>query len=388
MRMSIENKVVVAGVGASEVSRDSGKSEGRLTLEAAMLAIADAGMTPNDIDGIVAFPDRVSTPFEGPHITYVQRALGLEVTNFWQALGFGAAQLSAIACATYAIASGAADAVLCYRGHLRQERRYYSAGAAIDGRAVGDQAFRDPYGVPAGAPRYALWAQRYMHKYGLDEQDLGAVVLVCRDHAQRNPRAVWHGSPLSMEDYLASPFVATPLRLLDCDYPVDGANALVLTSADRVADLPSPPVYINALGHATGPQADWDTWPDLSTMASAYASRQLWSRTELTPQDVSVAEVYDGFSFLALCWLEDLGFCEPGAAGAFVRSGETRLGGRLPICTDGGQLGMGRLHGFGKIVEAVLQLRGQCEERQVPDARVAVASSGGGIVASAVLLTR
>lgn len=383
----IAGRVIVAGVGMTGVSRDSGKSEGRLTLEAALAAIHNAGMTPDDVDGIVAFPDRVSTPFEGPHITYVQRALGLRTTNFWQAMGFGAAQLSALIAAAYAIISGGAEVVLCYRGHLRQERPYYFAGAADTAMATYDQAFRAPYGVPAGAPRYALWAQRYLHQFGITEQELGQVAVTCRAHAQLNPKAVWFGHPITIDDYLASPYVASPLRLLDCDYPVDGATAIILARSDRAGDLPHKPVYLESLGHATGPSADWEMWPDLSSMASKYACRQLWSRTDLKPADIDVAEVYDGFSFLALCWLEDLGFCNPGEGAHLVATGRTRLGGDLPMCTDGGQLGMGRLHGFGKVVAAVHQLRGEAGERQVPGARVAVASSGGGIVGSAMLLT-
>jgi acetyl-CoA acetyltransferase len=387
-RNPIANQIVVAGVGKSEIGRNTGRSEGSLTLEATMRALRDAGMKPEEVDGVCAYPDRVSTPFEGPSITYVQRALGLPRTNFWQALGTGPAQLSAVAMAAYVIAGGGADTVVCYRGHLRQEQRYYVPGGAVDRYAKDDLAFRAPYGAPAGAPRMALWATRHMHEYGTTPDDLGAVVLTCREHAQLNPAAAWYGHPLTMEDYYASPMISTPLRMLDCDYPVDGAVAIVLTRADRASSLPHGPVYINSMGHATGPDLDWDNWPDLTYMGSRFVGEQLWAGTDLRPEDVDVAEVYDGFSILAINWVEDMGFCEKGEGGRFFSDGRAQLGGQLPVCTDGGQLGGGRLHGFGKLAQAVLQLRGECDQAQVPGAEVAVACAGGGPVAAGFLLTR
>ena len=227
-----------------------------------------------------------------------------------------------------------------------------------------------------------------MHEYGTTAEQLGEIVLTCRANAQLNPRAVWNGTPLTMESYLASDLVASPFRLLDCDFPVDGAVAVVLTGADRAPDIRHRPVYIEAVGHATGRDSDYYAWDDLSTMAAAHAADEMWSKTDLRPQDVDVAEVYDGFSWLALSWLEALGFCAKGEGGPFVESGACRLDGALPICTDGGQLGMGRLHGFGKLAEAVEQLRGDAGPRQVADADVAVACSGGGPAATSLVLTR
>jgi acetyl-CoA acetyltransferase len=384
----IRRKVVIAGVGYSDISRSSGKSEGFLTLQAAQRAMADAGMTSADVDGITMYPDRISSSFEGPSVTYMQRALGLEHTHYWQAMGWGPAQLSAIVTAIYAVAGGGANAVLCYRGHLRQERRFYVAGTTDSRYATYEQAFKAPYGVPAGTPRWALWARRYMHRYGLTEEDLCAAVLNNREHAQRNPRAIWYGKPLTREQYFEAPYISTPLRILDCDMPVDGAVAIIVARADRARDLPKPPVYVESVGHTAGPDLDFDQSPDLSVMASKLVAEQLWSHTDLKPADVDLAECYDGFSSLLLCWLEDLGFAEPGGAGAFFREGRGRLGGDLPVCTDGGQLGGGRLHGFGKVAESVLQLRAECGDRQVQGAEVAIASSGGGPIGSAILMTR
>jgi acetyl-CoA acetyltransferase len=382
-----QNKVVVAGVGYSEIGRSTGRSEGSLAIEACNRAITDAGMTPGDVDGIAAWPDRISSVFEGPPLAYVHRALGLESVRYWQAFGAGPGQLSSVIGAVHAIAAGAADVVLCYRAHLRQETRFYVPGGVSAQSVTGDMALRAPYGLPAGTPRYALWAQRHAYERGYTDEDRGAVVLTCREHAQLNPRAVWYGKPLTMDEYLRSDIIASPLRILDCDMPIDGAVAAVLTAADRVPDLPKRPVYVNAMASCTGPTLDSEAWPDMSSMASRYAANEMWGMTDLGPKDVDVAQIYDGFSSLTLSWLEDMGFVGPGESGDFLREGRGGLGGDLPICTDGGSLGGGRLHGFSKLAEAVEQLRGECGQRQVEGAQVAAVCNGGGPIAATFLLT-
>ena len=384
----LDGKVAIAGVGYSQIARDTGRSEGSLAVEACRNALADAGLTIDDVDGISVWPDRISSVFEGPSIAYMHRALGMKDTRFWQAYGAGPAQLSSITGAAYAIAAGAASTVICFRAHLRQEQRFYAPGSTGASQAVGDQAFRAPYGMPAGAPRFALWAQRQAHELGVSDEDRGEFVLLTREHAQLNPRAVWRGSPLTMADYLSSDLIASPLRILDCDMPVDGAVAVILTRADRAQDLRSAPAIIRSMGHATGPTIDFELWPDMTHMGSRYAAEQLWAGTDLTPADVDVAQVYDGFSSLALGWLQDMGFVDQREAGDWLREGNGRLGSSMPICTDGGQLGGGRLHGFGKVAEAVLQLRGECGPRQVPDVEVSVVCAGGGPAATTFLLTK
>jgi acetyl-CoA acetyltransferase len=384
----LDGKVAIAGVGYSQIARDTGRSEGSLAVEACKNALADAGLTIAEVDGLSVWPDRISSVFEGPSIAYMHRALGMSDTRFWQAYGTGPAQLSSIAGAAYAIAAGAASTVICFRAHLRQEQRFYAPGATGADQAAGDQAFRSPYGMPAGAPRFALWAQRQAHELGVSDEDRGEFVLLTREHAQLNPRAVWRGSPLTMADYLSSDLIASPLRILDCDMPVDGAVAVILTRADRATDLRSSPAIIRSMGHATGPTIDFELWPDMTHMGSRYAAEQLWAGTDLTPADVDVAQVYDGFSTLALAWLQDMGFVDQREVGDWLREGNGRLGSSMPICTDGGQLGGGRLHGFGKVAEAVLQLRGECGPRQVPDVDVSLVCAGGGPAATTFLLTR
>ena len=384
----LDGKVAIAGVGFSQIARDTGRSEGSLAVEACQNALADAGLTIADVDGISVWPDRISSVFEGPSIAYMHRALGMKDTRFWQAYGTGPAQLSSIVGAAHAITAGAASTVICFRAHLRQEQRFYAPGASGANQFAGDQAFRAPYGMPAGAPRFALWAQRQAHELGVSDEDRGEFVLLTREHAQLNPRAVWRGSPLMMADYLSSDLIASPLRILDCDMPVDGAVAVILTRSDRAQDLRSVPAIIRSMGHATGPTMDFELWPDMTHMGSRYAAEQLWAGTDLTPADVDVAQVYDGFSTLALAWLQDMGFVDQREVGDWLRDGNGRLGSSMPICTDGGQLGGGRLHGFGKVAEAVLQLRGDCGPRQVPDVDVSLVCAGGGPAATTFLLTK
>ncbi|MCU1360148.1 MAG: DitF protein [Ilumatobacteraceae bacterium] len=386
---NVRGKAVLAGVGYSQIARSTGRSEGSLAMEACNAAIADSGLTAGDLDGIAVWPDRISSVFEGPSIAYMQRALGMKHTRYWQAFGSGPAQLSSVIGAIYAIVAGAASTVICYRAHLRQEQRFYVAGSTGTGgrEASGDLAFKAPYGIPAGTPRFALWAQRHAHEYGTTDEHRGSLVLTCREHAQLNPRAVWNGTPLTMSEYLDADLISSPLRILDCDMPVDGAVALIFTRADRAPDLRARPVYVESLGHATGPTLDFDIWPDTSFMGSRFAAEEMWAGTDLKPADVDVAQIYDGFSTLAISWLEDLGFVGPGEAGPWLAEGRGRLGGDMPICTDGGQLGAGRLHGFGKVAETAQQLRGECGARQVPNAEVALTCAGGGPLATSILFT-
>lgn len=378
---------MVAGVGYSQIGRSTGRSENSLAVEACMNAIADSGLPISEVDGLVTYPNRAHGAFEGPPLYQVHRSLGLTDTRVMLSLGEFAGQLSAAIVGAAHIECRLANTVVCYRAHRRQERRFATGLAANADSVTGDQALRMPYGVPGGAPRMAFLAARHMYDYGTTAEHLAEVVLTCRSNAQLNTRAVWRGHPLTLDDYYASDMVASPFRVLDCDYPVDGAVAVVLTAADRQPDLRAPAVRIEAMGQATSADADWDEWPDLTEMAASFAMRELWAHTSITPADLDVAEVYDGFSFLALAWLEAIGLCERGGSGDLVASGACRLDGRIPICTDGGQLGGGRLHGFGKLAQATMQLRGECGPAQVAGASVALACTGGGPIAAAMLLT-
>jgi acetyl-CoA acetyltransferase len=206
-----------------------------------------------------------------------------------------------------------------------------------------------------------------------------------RAYAANNPIAHWR-QPTTIEEYLESRWICPPLKVLDCDYPIDGATAIVFSRGDAAGETRAP-VHVECAGAGPGPDTGWLTWPDKSEMAARYAGDQLWSQTSLGPADVDVAEVYDGFSFFTLMWLEGLGLVERGRAGPWMAAGGGRPESDLPVNTDGGQLGVGRLHGFGKVVQAVRQLRGEAPN-QLDDVDVAVASAGGGPGCACLLLTR
>ena len=198
----------------------------------------------------------------------------------------------------------------------------------------------------------ALYARRHMHEFGTKSEHLGAIALTAREHAAFNPKAIYR-EPMTMEDYLDARMVSDPFGLYDCDVPVDGSTAVVVSSADAARDLPHRAVRFNAVGTAIRARPLWDQWEDITTMAARDAAAHMWSRTDLKPADVDTAQLYDGFSFLTLAWLEALGFCGRGESGPFVEGGAHRLGGALPLNTWGGQLSGGRLHGFGFVAEAV-----------------------------------
>jgi acetyl-CoA acetyltransferase len=234
-----------------------------------------------------------------------------------------------------------------------------------------------------------MCAQRHFHEFGTTREQLAQIALNARKNAGRNPKAIYR-DPMTMDDYLSARLVSTPFCLYDCDVPADGSTAVIVSAVDTAADLRQTPVAVEAIGTAIHGRPSWDQWDDLTTMALRDASAMLWSRTDLKPTDVEVAELYDGFSFITLAWLEALGFCGHGEGGPFIEGGERiALGGQIPVNTHGGQLSGGRLHGYGFLHEACVQLRGEAGDRQVARTpEVAVAAAGGGPLAGCLLLTR
>ncbi len=378
-------KVAISGVGFSQLARDTGLTEGQLALQACRAAVADAGLEIHDIDGLSMFPYRASppNPFAGPGLQYVQRSLGIKHLRWWQATTAENGQLGAALGTVDALRSRRCTHVLCYRAHLRQQRRYLGGGED-PGRAYDEDEHTVPFGGGSGTARGALWAARYMATYGVTQEQLGRVNINGRAYASTNPLAYWR-TPTTMDDYLESRWVCPPLKVLDCDYPIDGATAIVFSRGDA-ARATRHPVYVESSGSGPGPSTGWLTWPNKAEMAARYAGQAMWAQTKLRPADVHDAEVYDGFSFFTLMWLEGLGFRDPGHAGAWMADGGGRPGSDLAVNTDGGQLGVGRLHGFGKVVQATRQLRGEAPN-QLPAAEVAVAAAGGGPGCACLLLT-
>jgi acetyl-CoA acetyltransferase len=246
-----------------------------------------------------------------------------------------------------------------------------------------------PFRAYSAANWLAMYAQRHFHEFGTTREQLAQIALNARRNAEVNPKAILR-EPMTMEDYFAARIITTPFCLFDCDLPADGSTAVIVSAADHAPNVDHAVPVVDAVGTGYVGRPSWDQWADLTTMGSLDAANSMWARTDLTANDVDVAELYDGFSFLTLSWLEALGFCKHGEGGPFIEGG-TRIArdGELPLNTNGGQLSAGRLHGFGYLHEACVQLRGEGGERQVPKpVDVAVVGNGGGPVAGCLLLTR
>ena len=396
MKPILEKNAAVTGLGQSAVGRRLGADPLELTLDACLAAIADAGLRREDIDGLATYPGAgfASGGFSGAGITDVQDALRLELDWFCGGPETSG-QLGSVINACLAVATGLANHVLCFRTVFEASaqgtgrRAGIGAGAGPGFRASGFMQWTLPFGAASAASWIAMFAQRHFHEYGTTREQLAWIALNGRRNAAHNPRAIFR-DPLTLADYLSARIISTPFCLYDCDVPVDGSTAFVVSRAELARDLRKPVVRVEAVGSALRGRPSWDQFDDLTTMALRDASSMLWERTELRPADVDVAELYDGFSFIALAWLEALGFCKKGEGGPFVAGGERiALDGEIPLNTHGGQLSAGRLHGYGFLHEAVVQLRGEGGERQVPGSpEVAVAAAGGGPLGGCLLLTR
>jgi acetyl-CoA acetyltransferase len=399
----LERRAIISGIGQSEVGRRLGRSEIDLTIEAGMRAIEDAGLTRDDIDGLSTYPGMGAGTggFAGPTSPEVQDAMGLSL-NWHDGGGEGAGQMRAVISASLAVAAGLAKHVLVYRTVTEGTAQGTGGRQGIGGgggggggvpRFGGFMQWSLPFGAVSAANWLAMVATRRMHEFGLTREQLGAIPINNRANAGLNPKAIYR-EPMTMDDYLAARMITTPLCLYDCDAPCDGSTVVIVSHRDFAPDLDHPAVHINAVGTALRGRPSWDQFDDMTTMAARDAGASMWERTELTPRDVDTAQLYDGFSILAITWLEALGFCGRGESGPFVEGGANiARDGLLPLNTAGGQLSGGRLHGFGLIHEACVQLRGEGGERQVVrpggrDVEVAAVANGGGPIAGTMLLTR
>jgi acetyl-CoA acetyltransferase len=255
-------------------------------------------------------------------------------------------------------------------------------------RAAGDRQFIVPFGAGSPVQWAGMFTQRYMSQFGATEEDFGHHVITQRYHASMNDDAIFR-DPLTMDDYLAARYVSKPLRILDCDYPVDSGSAVIFTTEERARDLAQPVVLVESYALNAIRDLHFEVMSDMVHTAPVQTAKKLWEGTDLTPADVDTAQLYDGFSWLTMAWLEALGFCGRGEGGPFVEGGKRiGLGGTLPLNTWGGQLSSGRLHGFGFLHEGVLQLRGAAGARQVQGAEVALVAAGGGPECGCILLTK
>jgi hypothetical protein len=379
--------VAVVGVGYSDVTRPGEPHIGALTLDAARGALDDAGLTAADVDAIVEY----SFGFRGdsPMAVSAQRLLAIDnLTMFNDIMGSGPAGIAGAMDASMAIASGACETALVYRTITRTAGH---SGARHEGPALaaGAAQFTAPYGYGGGIILpMAMKKRRRVAELGGSYDDYGHIARNARRWGALNPRALFR-DPITMDEYHASRPIADPLVLFDCDYPVNAACAAVLTTAERARDLRRAPVLVDAIAYGTGRRPDWLYGDDFLFGGTIPCSETLWRRTDLTPADVDVAELYDGFTHITISWIEALGLCGIGEFHDWVDGG-ARIGpgGATPLNTYGGQLAAGRMHGLAFLTEAVEQLRGDCGTRQVPGAGVAVVSNAHGPQAGAMLLRR
>lgn len=382
-----EDKVALTGIGMSPIGRRLMQPPLSLTVQACEAAIADAGLTFDDIDGLSTYPGAGNVGgFGEGGVTALEAALGIRPT--WhnggiETFGPGGSVISAM----LAVAGGLARHVLCFRTLWEASHNELMKQGKITpsmGRMAGWQF---PFGATSAAHTLAMNAQRHFDRYGTTRETLGWIALNQRANAELNPTAVYR-SPLTMEDYLGARPITTPFGLYDCDVPCDGAIAVIVSAVDAARDLAKPPVLVEAVGTQIIERIDWDQSTLTHEPQVLGQAAHLWTRTSLRPTDVDIAELYDGFTMNCLSWIEALGFCGIGEAKDFLDGGKNiARDGQLPLNTHGGQLSHGRTHGMGLIHEAVTQLRGEAGDRQVTDARVGVVSSGG-LTPSGVLLLR
>jgi acetyl-CoA acetyltransferase len=283
--------------------------------------------------------------------------------------------------AAAAIITGQADVVVVYRV-LDASVRYGKVTGAVS--VGGVEQFAAPHGYMVPPQWFAMWARRHQHVYGSTCEDLGAIAINNRTHAVDNEHAIAR-DPLTLDGYLDGRWVVEPFRVFDCAYEVDGAVALVLTSSERAADLPHPPVYPIGAAEGTGFGGMPDLWDDQTTMYSRLVAPKLWSRTGLSPNDIDIACMYDCFTYTIMATIEDFGFCEKGETGDFFREGRATYGGDVVVNPHGGLLSEGYLHGLNHHYEAVLQLRGDAGKRQVEDAALALVTAGAGPFGGAIV---
>jgi acetyl-CoA acetyltransferase len=388
MSNQLGNRAAIAGIGATEFSKESGRSEMSLACEAVAAAIADAGLAPSDVDGMVSY-----TADTNPEIE-IARHVGIgELRHFSRIHYGGGAACATVVMAAMAVATGVAEVVVCYRAFNERSGRRFGAGVQdLPNAATAERAqfaYTSSFGLLTPASWVAMVAQRYMHDYGATSEDFGAVAVADRRHAATNPAAWFHGQPISLADHQASRWIVEPLHLLDCCQESDGAQALVVTTPERARDLPHPPALIVAGAQGAGTEQwtmtsfyrdDIAQLPEMKLVAD-----ELWSSSGLTPADVQTAVLYDHFTPYVLMQLEEFGFCGRGEAKDFVADGAIELGGRLPVNTHGGQLGEAYIHGMNGIAEGVRQVRGS-SVNQVGGVEHVLVTAGTGVPTSGLIL--
>jgi acetyl-CoA acetyltransferase len=383
-----QGQAYITGIGQSQIGQKLTRSPLLLTVDAIKEALAEAGLTIGQVDGISTYPGRVQIMpgFSPVGAEELVDALGIRATWYCGA-GEHTSQLGAVVAAAMAVRAGLARHIVCYR-------TVYEAAALARPdeypmmrreRADGYNQWLAPFGAISAATWTAQYAMRHVKKYGMTREQLAQIALTDRANAAVNPRALVR-EPLTMDEYLSSRMISSPLCLFDCDRFTDASTVVIVSAGEAIDEVKCTPIRIAAMA-GTVERLSWD---QAEWMACYPTGADLWKNTDYKPGDVDTVQLYDGFSFQAVAWLEGLGFCGVGEGGKFIEGGKRiARDGELPLNTFGGQIGAGRLHGFGFAHEAVTQLRGKGAARQIPgEPKVAVATSGGGPLATALLLAR
>jgi acetyl-CoA acetyltransferase len=388
-----EKNTAITGVGQSKVSRGSEHSALRLTVDAAMEAIRDAGLTRADIDGLATWPgDRGDeSGFSPVGCAALQDALRLKL-GWYAGGGEAPGKYGAVFNAVGAIAAGLCRNVLIFRTMYEATARKTAFANSLlrpGVRQVGGFAWYAPYWNYAAALQQSLFFNRYVHESGIRPEQVAQISINQRRNASLNPKAIYR-ERISLDDYMTSPRIAGPLRIYDCDVPCDGATAIIVSRMDVAKGLSNPPIRIEAVGSSMAYRNSWTQLDCLATQAQPHVAEMMWGRTDLKPKDVDMAQLYDGFSFHTINWLENFGFCRRFEAKDFIEGGKRiALEGELPVNTSGGALSAGRLHAYGAVHEACTQLWGRAEARQVKgDPRGVATSTAGGPLAGAMLLVK
>jgi acetyl-CoA acetyltransferase len=364
-------RVAIVGVGYSQVGRRLGLPRETLCAQASIAALDDAGLRAADLDGIAVYT------FVSDYVSAFRIAdmIGVPELEYFNTNVDGGAYAMAALTGAAAVASGSCDTCLT----LRPIMQATATGASVarqgqESFVSGPNEFLAPFGSISGAQWAGMAMQRTMHEYGFTEQMFGAFAVSQREYAVDNPDALLR-TPMTMDDYLSSRYINKPLRLFDCDYPVDSCSGLIFTTEERARDLVHRPVFIDAWAAGGVNPGDFHLVPSMPRSSTYVAARRMWTKTDLQPSDVQIAGLYDGFSFIALQWMEALGLVGEGESGPFVLDGGMRKDGRLPTNTDGGACNVGRRHGANFFIEVTRQLRGECGDRQIPGVEVGVCSN-------------
>jgi acetyl-CoA acetyltransferase len=386
-------QAAITGVGLCAPGRANVRPIMEVMLDAIDEALADAGLTLDDIDGIATFPLRASYENDSPiDVTLLKETLGIDLNHFSGGVE-GPGQFTSIMTAVGAILSGQARHVLCYRTLAQYTQQLIDRATPSQpgpkARVSGKWMYHRPFDVLSPVSCTAMMAKRHMHEFGTTKEQIGWTVLNSRRNAQHNPRAL-HRGPMTMDDYLNARMISDPLGLYDCDALLDASTVIIVSALDAAKDCRKPPLIIEAMSGRCAGRYSWDQYEPLSGMMALDTGPALWTHTDLAPKDVKVANLYDGFSVQAMIWMEALGLVPRGEVGPFVEGG-TRIAidGELPLNTGGGQLSAGRMHGYGLLWETCIQLWGEGADRQVPNnPKVGVTAAGGGPLAGCLLIRR